>query len=79
VPSVAKRKQAGGSGAEIDNGEEESRQCIDAEMRAEPRQAKRQRYGRRNLPDIGHLKERAGKGNQGDHEARAIDNGDRPA
>ena len=79
MPSVAKRKQAGRSGAEIDNGEEESRQRIDTEMSAEPRQAERQRQGRRECPDISKVKERAGKGNQRDREARAVHHGDRPA
>ena len=43
VPAVAEREQARARGAEIDHGEEERGERIDAEMRAEPRQAERQR------------------------------------
>ena len=46
VPAIAEREQARGRGAEIDHGEEERRQRVDAEMRAEPGQAERQRHAR---------------------------------
>ena len=48
VLSAAKRKQAGGGGTEIDDGEKESRKRVHTKINAEPRQAERQRHGRRN-------------------------------
>jgi hypothetical protein len=41
MTAVAEREQARCRAAEIDNDQEESGECIDAEMRTEPRQTKR--------------------------------------
>ena len=43
--AVAEREQAGAESAEIDHEQEEGRQRVEAEMRAEPRHAQRQRGG----------------------------------
>ena len=42
MPAVAEGVQAGGGAAEIDHGEEERGQRVEAEMRADPGQAERQ-------------------------------------
>ena len=47
VPAVAEAVEARAGTAEIDDGEEEGRQRVDPEMRADPRDAERQRQARR--------------------------------
>ena len=42
VPTVAQAKKAGRGAAQIDDDQKERRQRVDAKMRADPRQAKRQ-------------------------------------
>ena len=49
VTPVSEREQTGAGGAEIDHGEEEGRERIEPEMRAEPRDSERKRGDRRQL------------------------------
>ena len=72
VAAVAERVEAGAGAAEIDHHQEESGQRIDAEMRAEPRQPKRQRDTRRRR--AGQAEKRDYAQYQRDDEARAIGN-----
>ena len=51
VAAIAEREEARGRAAEIDDDQEERGQRVDAEMRAEPGQAERQRSRRCGAPD----------------------------
>ena len=61
VPAIAERVERGARRAEIDDGEEEGGQRIDAEMRAEPGQAERQHDvgGRRRAEKVDRTRRRS--------------------
>jgi hypothetical protein len=72
VAAVPDREQAGRGGAEIDHGEKERGERVDAEMRAGPRQPERQRDGdRRRVAE--ELRQRGSERHERDGEASAID------
>ena len=72
VPAVAERVEAGRRAAEIDDDEEEGRERIEAEMRAEPRQPERQRQDLGwSLPE--QLRERRDEARARDDQGGAVD------
>ena len=73
VAAIAEREQARRRAAEIDHDEEEGRERVDAEMRAEPGQAERQRDGRGGAGVAEQRKQCDDAERQRDDQARAID------
>ena len=72
VLAVAEREQAGAEGAEVDHDQKKGRQRVEAEMRAEPGHAERQRNGeRRRVAE--QMRRRGDQRNRRHDHARAID------
>ena len=72
VRAIAEPVEAGGGGAEIDDQQEEGRQRIDAEMRADPGQAERQGQGR-GIAAAEQGGERGERGDERDGQGGAVD------
>ena len=72
VLAVAEREQARARGAEIDHGEEEGRQCVEAKMRTEPWHAERQRGVKRRRRGE-QVRKRGSERNRRYQEAPAVD------
>ena len=73
MPAVAEREQARRRAAEIDHDQEKCRQRVDAEMRAQPGQAERQRDGRSAAGVLEQDEQRDHAQGQRDDQARAVD------
>src|SRR5271169_912695 len=73
VLAIAEREQTSAQRAEIDHDKEEGRECIEPEMRAEPRHADRQGEAFRRSP-AEKVHRRRSERNRRDNHARAVNN-----
>jgi hypothetical protein len=73
VPTISESEQACGSRAERHHGQEKCRERVEAEMRADPREAERKGDGRRPIPEAEQGKERDQEQRQRSDQTSAVD------